>query len=167
MTGQIRQSQVQEYTAWKAKSATLVAEAATETDIDVLITHMQSRFRNILSPFVTSKKLEAWTDLREIIQTTVRLDKEMNISKVLFTFPKFSGSEADGLGFDFHEETCTSAQGFEPARSGMKVELVVAPFLIEKGTGNGDAYETSQYLSKCVMVCTESRKKLEISESLA
>ncbi|KAF2463864.1 uncharacterized protein BDR25DRAFT_104884 [Lindgomyces ingoldianus] len=161
MTGQIRQSQVQEYSAWKAKSAILVAEVATEPDIDLLITGMQDRFRERLSPFVTCKKSEVWTDLREIIQTTVRLDKEIHMSRALFTFDRWSGPEEGGLGFEFDEEISASAQGFEPAKFGMKVELVVAPFFMKTGTGDGDAYETNLYLSKCVVVCTESRRKLE------
>lgn len=138
-----------------------MAKAARKTDVEFLVTDLLAKFKEILNPFVTCEESGVWTDLREIIQTAVRLDEEINKSRALFTFEKWYGQDDDGLGFEFDESTSASAEGFEPGQFGMKVELVVAPFFMKTGTGDGDAYQTSSYLSKCIVVCAESREKLE------
>lgn len=140
----------------------LVAEKATQTDIDLLVADMLDHFRNELSPFVTcDNKSAPWTDLREIVQMTVRLDKEVHMSRALFTFGKWSGPDGEDFDFEFDEETCVPAHGFGPARKGMNSELIVTPFFMKTGTGDGNAYKESFYLKKCVVVCTESRRLLE------
>lgn len=102
---------------------------------------------------------QAWVDLKDIVRKAVKLDEEMNKSRALFTVHTWNGDDMSG-SLRFNESAMESAVGFEAARPGSTVELVVAPALSKSGTADGDAFEATSYLSKWVVLCAEGRKKV-------
>ena len=127
-------------------------------EVDALL----DTLRKDLEPFITNKKRATWSELRDIIYKAVELDEEVRKSRALFAFTPFVSANGSQMwGFDFDDFSMESEVGLEEGSPGMNVELVVAPFFIKAGTADGDAYETELYLSKCIVVCTETRRRLE------
>jgi hypothetical protein len=131
-----------------------------DCEVDILL----ETLRKDLEPFITNKKPATWAELRDIIYKAVELDEEVHKSRALFAFNPFASANGSQMwGFDFDDFSMESEVGLEEGTPDMNVELVVAPFFIKAGTADGDAYETGLYLSKCIVVCTETRRKLERS----
>lgn len=138
-----------------------MSNAVDQDELDLLVGDVIARLKADLRPFVTARGPRAWADLEEVVQKAVELDGELSKSRALFTFDNFVGNGVEAWGFPFDEGTTASVDGFEPAKSGMNVELVVAPFFTKTGTADGDHYDRLKVLGKCIVLCTESRMKLE------
>jgi hypothetical protein len=154
-------SHVKEYCAWRAQTTMLIAGHVDRTEIDPKVDDILDRLRHDLEPFITAQRQSMWSELREIIVAAVALDKELRKMKTVFAFTKYSGDSGQGWGFPFDAASMEQAVGFDAARPGSLVELVVAPFLVKIGNADGTGYEIQQPLSKSVVITTEARKKAE------
>lgn len=162
-TKSVKPLDVKEYCGWKAKTTLLITGSVNKVEVNNFIEKLLFGLKKDLEPFTTKRRSAMWSELREVICTAVALDEEVHKSRALFKFDKWVGPGSNPWGFDFDDGRMESEIGFEDGQPGMNVELVVAPFFVKAGTADGDGYERQSYLSKCVVVCTESRKKLERS----
>lgn len=154
---------MKEYATWKAQTAILVANEKEGKEVSSIIDDHLSFMRGHLRPFVTFKSSSTWPDLRDIIRSAVMLDEEIQKSRALFTFSRWVNDDDYPWDLSMDESKMETATGLDPGRTGMNVELIVAPFMLKTGTADGDAYDTMSYLAKCVVVCTESRKSCPTS----
>ena len=110
-----------------------------------------------LGPFVKRSEAGAWRELGDIVRKAINLDLEMNKSRALFAVQRWSAEGIEKLDPAIIE----TAVGFEAARPGMAVELVLAPSLTKTGNADGDAFDTMSFISKWVVVCTENRENMK------
>ncbi|KAF2193122.1 hypothetical protein K469DRAFT_715159 [Zopfia rhizophila CBS 207.26] len=156
----IKATDVKEYCAWRAKTNILLAAKIDNASIRAPIDDITDVLREDLEPFLTCKRTTMWDELRDLVVQAVALDAEISKSRALFAFAKCTGASGQSWGFQFHDAMMESDVRFDVGHPGMNVELVVAPFFVKAGTADGDAYDTQSCLSKCVVVCTETRKKM-------
>ncbi|KAF2726580.1 hypothetical protein EJ04DRAFT_517744 [Polyplosphaeria fusca] len=150
------------YSLWKAATTVLVRKEVDEKSVIDLIDEFARHLEAFLQPFITEKKPTMWNDLQAIVSKAVRLDEEVHKSKAFFSFDNWSNKQDIAtIGYTFNESHMESALGFEDGREGMVVELLIAPSLMKSGTTQGEDYETTAFISKWVVVCTEHREKME------
>jgi hypothetical protein len=153
----MQSSDVRDYAMWKAKTAQLISNQADQAAIQTGIYEILSSWKENLCEIVTDLKAEAWTELQDIILKAVKLDEEINKSRALISVLPWS--EETIATFEWDGVSVESPVGFEAGRPGMHVELVLAPALVKTGTADGKAYDTRSFLSKWVVLCTETREK--------
>jgi hypothetical protein len=165
-------TEIATYQAWKANTASLVCERVDRSDVATRIDKLTTSLGAEIYPFATAtgsgrdpKFLE---DLREIVQRVVELHEIVWRSRAIITFQMWFWDHKGQTyqhSFKFQADM-ESEDGFEEARSGMVVELIVSPGLFKIGNGDGSGYESITCLSKGTVVCSATRESMEQSGRL-
>jgi hypothetical protein len=164
--GVLPATEIATFQAWKANTAGLVCERVERAEVQKRIDGITSRLGSEVYAFATTgaRDPKFQEDLREVVQRVVELDEVISRSRAIVLFQMWYWKH------DRHSFECgpdmESEDGFEEARSGMNVELVVSPGLFKIGNGDGGGYESITRLSKGTVVCSATRERMEQSGRL-
>ncbi|KAF2675110.1 hypothetical protein BT63DRAFT_28801 [Microthyrium microscopicum] len=158
----LKPADVQEYHAWRAKTAMLLSEKVSAESVSQRIKEVVNSLSDDLGDFVVNKKPTHKDDLTSIVKKAVELDQEIQKSKAIFAFQSlYNPKSGESYGFYFNTQLMESESSYGEATTDMIVELVVAPCFHKIGTGDGQGYDQTSMLAKASVVCAESRKKAE------
>ncbi|KAH7398669.1 hypothetical protein DE146DRAFT_736161 [Phaeosphaeria sp. MPI-PUGE-AT-0046c] len=159
MNNSLRVAEVRDYSAWKAKTALLLSEKVSKSAVHANVGSVAAEMQKLLKPFVQRTIPTAWKELEAVILKAIMLDHELNKSRALSQVHRWSAEKLAEMQFD--EKHMATPNGLKAARSGMKVELVLAPMITKTGNADGEAFDSLTLISPWVVVCYENRKQMQ------
>jgi hypothetical protein len=161
-------SEVQSYQAWRSSTASLVAMRANPKEVSQRVNELTNRVYMEILPYATLRDQQLITDLKEVITRIMELDELFCRSRAIVFVQTWYGSyrgEPAPYEFEFGE-FMESEDGFEEAKPGMVVEIVVSQALFKIGNADGGGYDTMNLLSKAHVLCSGTRENMERSGRL-
>jgi hypothetical protein len=155
---------------WRATTAGMLAARADQSDVDGRVGRLVTQLALEIQPLATARDGRFCDDLREVVVRIVELDEMVYRSRAIILFQMYYSDNTMGqrvpYQFEFGGEEMESEDGFEAAKPGMVVELVITPGLHKIGTGEGTGYETMSRLCKATVICSAVRESMEKSGRL-
>jgi hypothetical protein len=166
--GEVALSEVQSYQSWRATTAALLATRTDPKEVSQRINELTNRVYMEIHPYATLREPQLAADLKEVIIQLVELDELICRSRAIVLIQTWYGTHrGERVPYEFNfGPDMESEDGFEEAKEGMVVEMVVSQALIKIGNGDGGGYDRMSILCKAKVICSGTRENMERSGRL-